>query len=844
MIYGSFRSNKEVKYTVYIDCSLDYEIGSDKMINFTDEPVTIEQDVDDTFEHIIKTTCTINLLTNTYLGDYLFSDNDREISVMVYKTTEDTNECIFSGYVEPLSFSQDFADEFTEIELNCIDWLSTLENHKYKETEDYDDAKANADSISFENLIKYCLNNNDETNHIWYDGLITTSKDGGYVLQDLGVSELLMFGDEEDDLWTCEEVLTEVLQYFNLHIIQRGNDFYIFSYETIKAKDTLDLVDIKDTSVTKQISLTDLTIDKTYYKDSDTNISMSDVYNRIEIECDLQETEDVFKSPFEDEDFTSPFNYKYRFLMEHQVPYEENKQYLWYFQFLMNKNWNFRYYYDGNVYDIWNIINENCIKSSDGTVTYGNQYKLLEKLENLPFSALLGNFSKVENQKYQSEDNSISNDIDTNPCIVIPVRGTYDANTKRIDLYNKVIEAYENAGGMIEYKSKASAGVLSPSDANTTNYIVFSGKFALQPKSPDEDDKSNATHWMPFFYTDEFYPEVPYTGYPTSKGYLLKPYLDYESWGEQFGEEYGTWLTYNPQSGVDTISKIGIFICELKIGDKYVCEPTENNFVWCTKEEAAAKGYETTFYLGCNPKVGDKLLCTEWEIPNTLTVDSNVDESGMAIPIKQSDNISGKVEFRILGLNNIGWDQEIRKHPTFFRHTKWWTTEIQSIMEFVDCVYLTDFECKICSDNGKISSVNDEEKDLIYMSNELNNSIQTKDDITFKFNTALTTSEALEKGISTSIKLSNVINISKSCAQPTIYNNVTGNQGKAEELYIDDYYKEYSKPKVIIETTLDANKTDYWNRFKFSYFSNKKFMTLSTEYNLKLDTKTFKIKEI
>jgi hypothetical protein len=74
------------------------------------------------------------------------------------------------------------------------------------------------------------------------------------------------------------------------------------------------------------------------------------------------------------------------------------------------------------------------------------------------------------------------------------------------------------------------------------------------------------------------------------------------------------------------------------------------------------------------------------------------------------------------------------------------------------------------------------------MSDVWNNSIQSKDDINFKFNTALNASEANEKGVSTMVKLSNVVNMINSENVMSISNAITGNVGKAEELYIDDYY--------------------------------------------------------
>jgi len=102
-----------------------------------------------------------------------------------------------------------------------------------------------------------------------------------------------------------------------------------------------------------------------------------------------------------------------------------------------------------------------------------------------------------------------------------------------------------------------------------------------------------------------------------------------------------------------------------------------------------------------------------------------------------------------------------------FRSTKWWTTELP-LMEFVQDIYIKDFECKLYSNNGMSDIEGD--KDLIYMSDIINNSIHTKDDITFKFNTALTTSECLEKGISTNAKLSNVINMDTNTSLGRIQN--------------------------------------------------------------------------
>jgi hypothetical protein len=73
--------------------------------------------------------------------------------------------------------------------------------------------------------------------------------------------------------------------------------------------------------------------------------------------------------------------------------------------------------------------------------------------------------------------------------------------------------------------------------------------------------------------------------YPSSNGYhnisitnSLIPYLGYDSFKNKYSEDYGDWLYYNSQSGIDAISKVPLLVCELKIGDKYCVEVSENSF--------------------------------------------------------------------------------------------------------------------------------------------------------------------------------------------------------------------------------------------------------------------------
>jgi len=74
-----------------------------------DEPVSIIQDVENEFQHILSKQCTINLICEDYMGDLFFADNARDVSVTVTKYVNTGHSMqrftMFYGYLEPVTFS-------------------------------------------------------------------------------------------------------------------------------------------------------------------------------------------------------------------------------------------------------------------------------------------------------------------------------------------------------------------------------------------------------------------------------------------------------------------------------------------------------------------------------------------------------------------------------------------------------------------------------------------------------------------------------------------------------------------------------------------------------------------
>ena len=232
---GQFRNISDKLITVIIGEENDgVTIGQDSTIKFGDEPVVIEYSMDDSFQTIIKKTATINLVTKDYVGANLFSGNAREIGVLV---KDEDNKVLFSGFLSPSTFNQPYNNYWDEFTLEAIDYLGTIEYYNYHNSstkEDYDQNKADSTTVSFLSIIQNIL---PSGSNIYYDqskGLDNSST--GTVFSDLSIPEYLFYGEEFDDVWTQEDVLHEILQYLNLHIIQEGEDFYIFDWDSIKPK--------------------------------------------------------------------------------------------------------------------------------------------------------------------------------------------------------------------------------------------------------------------------------------------------------------------------------------------------------------------------------------------------------------------------------------------------------------------------------------------------------------------------------------------------------------------------------------------------------------------------------
>lgn len=876
IIRGGFKDNKERLVTIDIWSPLgtgEYDLNDeDSPIKISFDSIDIEYDIDDMFEVIIKKTMSIDFVTTTYFGDVLFSDRIKQVKV----TVKLEDNVLFAGYVEPYTYSQEYSEKLNEFTLNCVDDLGCLEYEYMYKHADWKKITNREQPISFKDYLSMILPTNT-----YYD--LSKKVNGASALEKLGVSQEIFLGDSEDKMKNNEEALEIILKYLNLHIIQEGENVCIFDWNTIKGKSSSQMfVNIFDSSNIKYLNMNSILVDKNAYNDDSTNISVSDTYNQIKLKVNMDTNDTVITDPLDSDQLQYYSNYK-------QLWFSDYLAYGWYdsqevFKNIVkqgyehpntisdsNDNWERRDWYFKLAYNpqwklMWNGVDTKEWIQRNASGKPINLSRPLEAMRSYRFFPVLMAMGKCEkhlnrnNPSRMTSDGSVIGNIPSNNYIVISVNGNEDNSSEELTRIQNAIDrssgydySTDTYQGLLEYIGTTS-GQYSPTDDDTTNYMVFKGTFRLNPiakvsgwaeggwmymyyntlaNSSDNInfksiyDAVSSDRWIfPQYeqdirYCHQFWkqgePGTPEYSAPNSL--MLYPLVDIK--GNQA-------LEYN-YSGhwddTDRYDKFGVLECEMKIGDKYLVETYPNGdaqhpaYGWYTEENLPYVNgrKKRTFSLGFDPSIGQYIIGPEYPITNTVNGKVS-DEKGMAVPIKKSDALSGKISFRIIAVINQQWNVITRRHPTLFRSTKYYDNWY-NVWSYVSSIWIKDFSIDIISDN-KGADVVGSKKDLVYMSNMTQDIIRSKDDEEFDIVTQPTTDELLANGIETNIAKNTCIDLSTKMPSTGITDTTQNITDRAERLWVDQYWNIYNKPKCIVNTKLDDSYLKGLNVYNFNTFGD------------------------
>ena len=845
-LHGHFYNQKEERIEVHVltggDRTKEIVIGEKNgELSFTDDPVDLTSQVNDTFDHLLCQQATVRLLARNFVPDF-FCASCRDAVVNIYRE----GKCLFAGFIEPQSYSQGYNEEFDEIELSCIDALTALQYAKYRDVGSlgvlYNVVKAEAEQRTFLAMLKEILGGVTAELDIVGGNAMRYLYDGSKAVDDLAgnryaifgqltVSELLFLGDEEDDVWWQDEVLEDILKYLNLHIVQDGFTFYLFSWESVKGDERIYWRDLlTGASVTTARQTTDIVTG--LVTDTDTKISVGEVYNKIMLTAKVESMESVIESPLDNDLLKSPYSNKQKYMTEYSsdgegsralnafdaMTHGQETSYSggcvtdWYVQMMNNSQWLFPK--SGGA----NLLEEYC---SEGR----NQHILPNWLAKNQGAAIIA-LGKVE-KKTDGKDNSPTSKVEMTNYLVVSVNGNCD---------DKEATTYPNTNSLkagiprAVYNGSMTGGVFSPTDEGTTNYIVLSGKLVLNPVMALTDTYKAIYNYDGGKWGNLFTGIGKWSGvtvpsrnngdgrYYTQQWWKAALPNETVAWNMETAHGFVPFTDTGPQlyefkysaigDGSDHISKVGMLACMLIIGDKCVVEKgTEGqvtDFEWRkykTLEECSNEDeyYQQCFTIGFDPKIGDKIVGTKFDLQNNVNYELGIDAEGIAIPIKKADKVSGRVKFMILGPVNALWNVVTRRHKTWFRHTKWNSTTIP-LLAHVSSIMVEQFEVKIYSDNGLVNNTGD--NDLVYMSDTKESFVNVKDDIEMKINSALTAAECQALDVTDSVKMSTPLNTLTGEGLLAVYDYSRGMSAKPEQLYVDYYYKEWHAPRVVMTQKL------------------------------------------
>lgn len=890
-IEGSFVNNKgdivAVVITIAGATGNDIAIEPDGVLEFAaDDTVMIDSGVNDSLDVCQQHSCTIALHAATYVSDLFTSEyKDGKVEVSVNGT------CVFSGWLEPRTLTQPFNDVYDDLSLQCVDSLSAMQYSNYKDVNNTTTYTAAAEKVgmrTFKDLLTEALSKGTDggSYNVWWDSSRATETTDGNVFDELRVSDMAFLGESADDTVTYLDVAEAVLKYLDLHIVQYGSDFYVFSWDTMRAGTTswsLLVSAGEETSQSAQLPVctgvsTELSAPNV--EDTDTKIDVQEIFNQLCLTVSPKGSDTVLRSPLDSTGKMPAMGARQYYCTEYAADGEGVKAARAFFSLVKNHADNG---YDSQVWKdylvrvmrnvYWKIGSGSGVGTAvtdwatDESFTYPED--AMDRLGG-SLGALLLQVGSVDH-KPGTGDTSKQSSVSMTDELVISVNGNgsdtfpYPTDTD----IRQAMPLMSYVGG--DTTASYSPDVADDTDGSYHNYLVIDGTIALTPLMPTafEVEKVRGYNDGDAFFnrygSDVIAPGVLTKALPSISASRVNKdgrYLAFEWWknGLQTGtrkgyipytEDGSQQYEYKTASGKDEVDKVDILWCMLRIGDKVLVEDKTGNgavgdFSWQTYKElsecADTDGYlEQTFTIGINPKIGDKLVGQDFDIGTNFDYTTNIDaEKGMAIPLPYDAKLHGRMTFQVLGIDNPVWaDYHVTRHKTMFRHTKYGTDNIP-LMAHVSSVIIKNFSVKVYSDveNGG-------EDDIVYMSRTSHKFYNKKDDLEMKIHSGFTSDEISRYGLSGKLMYTTVCG-KDGLAITSITNKITGVSAKAEKLYVDAYYKELSNPRVVLTQNMQCRDMGVAQTSRWTHpaLSGKTFYVRDIGYNLMEGSAQAKMEEV
>lgn len=632
-------------------------------LTFSAMPVMITVTSEDGIFSPIKTkAATIEICSPTPYWD-LYSSKWDDTKVMITKSTAGD---VFFGYVTPTLYNQEYKSDADIITLECVDPLASLKSIKYFQEDGEVKGKKTLKQILTKIFKKISVQN------VYLQNTIIPADSDRKTIESFILDDNNFYDDDDEETsWTCWEVISQISKFMGLTCtMPKYNQVFFYDITSYKVYDGSswfqnDNFTFLNTNTGGIQSYTvmprDFNIVKENIFGSDCNISLGEVYKKIVVSANTKVPDKE-----EDSDGDSDNLYAADGIISKYVNYLNGKTYAIdnavYVKVLKLKNW------EQYLYSHFNCQLEDDLQLLENPYSPGDlvtrDYGRLNWMNALMrtsghfhwchdlYGALLKSMVIDYTQDVKGEfTDYLALGFGFIGGEMYPDTGSNYSN-KQYNYWTKMNEVYQNMEGkydLLRYTSKKNRTFQNEDldDDQVCYYILFNGTCRLTAIPANGLLRNSGsdltdTNFPPIWDENHLYWEdkIKDKFNEGDGGSVWYKFSDDGRLKRQVIQEILSQINNNLRDFERLYNQLmiaegyGSYILgyKLKIGDKYWDYQTNT---WTTEE--------TVSYM----KIGEYEILAEGDmsITNNVNFAEGIEESGWAIPVKNSDNLSGNVEF-------------------------------------------------------------------------------------------------------------------------------------------------------------------------------------------------------
>lgn len=756
--YSKFKDVAENSIRIEIYKDSDTEVSATELLLSADT-AQIECDADSLFSPIKVSELTLNVLTKDVLKE-LYTAKANEVSAKVFR-----NGVLFwFGYLSPNIYSSDYTDETNLLSLEFVDTLSQLDYFKYR----YIDVAENKSYIrSFYDIVINILDRIDSEkviNEIYLSNSIQVSGSND-VLGKMMIQERNFF-DESDEADTCKNVLSEIIKYLSMTMIQYENKYLILDYDAIKSGNNKYIKYNRATGANEVVTLpaNEIIMNKNIYE-ANATISLGEVYNKIVVIGNNNPISNLIPDLLDDEDLENQNEDKNKYYEKTETINDEDYTLVSAY-FKSKNNWIVDTPINGKKEEMAEITLDNVTDIYQGSffqkvANYKNKDGEPSSLRWTAYLTMKGGAERSLTHSYGSgfkpklTAKKHGGSIFKGGYLIANIRYKYSIHLQANSCLTEPMQTYKTGSYVFPFVENLFPCHLSIGD-KWFDGEIWQDKQVYQDKINRDYYKKvlgpatflNA-HW--YYYIDEygykrFVTKSEYNNLPAS----LKKY--------DGGYEDNNLVYYYTDENKGTIYTTQEFFYECLLKDKFFL---------------VHKNYD-----------GDRIFGVEKELTNTVSYKLNLidSEDGVIIPISDKQIIEGSLNFEIWTPLDLGKVPQVQQHEE---------------QNYCNAIHISDLSLKYTTDKYAIDIFSKEKYDAdIKFENVVNEDyVNDFEDLELQVNTysekAGSYSYVIERVGESYDYIGNILNLN------------TRDRLKQEEHIVTKYYNYFSSPKYIYSNTLN-----------------------------------------